>query len=42
MTRQGWDPLHWMGLAWMRAAIALSLWAGRRLRRGGRPQVHHA
>jgi len=25
----GFAPLHWVGLAWMAAAIALSLWAGR-------------
>lgn len=42
MTRQGYGPLHWMGLAWMLAAIALSVWAGRRLRSGARPQPRHA
>ncbi|MBL8351185.1 MAG: MFS transporter [Burkholderiaceae bacterium] len=42
MNRQGWGPLHWIGLAWMLAAIALSLWAGRRLRSGAQPQPHHA
>ncbi len=26
----GYAPLHWFGLAWIAAAIALSLWAGRR------------
>ncbi|MEO8807122.1 MAG: MFS transporter [Burkholderiaceae bacterium] len=26
----GFTPLHWVGLAWMAAAITLSLWAGRR------------
>jgi predicted MFS family arabinose efflux permease len=26
----GFAPLHWVGLAWMLAAIALSLWAGAR------------
>ena len=31
VARQGFGPLHWVGLAWMAAAIALSLWAGRRL-----------
>ena len=42
MTPFGYGPLHWMGLAWMLAAIALSLWAGRRMRRGARPQQRHA
>jgi len=26
----GYAPLNWFGLAWLLAAIALSLWAGRR------------
>lgn len=34
MTAAGWGPLHWMGLAWMLAAVALSAWATRRLVRG--------
>ena len=25
----GFEPLHWVGLGWMMAAIAVSLWAGR-------------
>jgi hypothetical protein len=25
----GYGPLNWVGLAWVIAAIALSLWAGR-------------
>jgi hypothetical protein len=36
VARFGFDPLHWVGLARMAAAIALRLWAGRRL--AGRPQ----
>lgn len=28
----GWRPLHWAGLCWMAAAMALSLWAARRMR----------
>jgi predicted MFS family arabinose efflux permease len=35
MVAQGYGPLNWMGLAWLMAALALSLWAGRRLRAGG-------
>lgn len=31
IARQGFGPLHWVGLAWMAAAIVLSVWAGRRL-----------
>jgi predicted MFS family arabinose efflux permease len=31
LARQGFGPLHWVGLAWMAAAIVLSVWAGRRL-----------
>jgi predicted MFS family arabinose efflux permease len=27
----GYAPLHWLGVAWMAAAIAASLWAGRRM-----------
>jgi predicted MFS family arabinose efflux permease len=34
MTAAGWGPLHWMGLAWMLAAVALSVWATRRLAHG--------
>src|SRR5678815_3990185 len=26
----GYAPLHWIGAAWMAAAITLSLWVGRR------------
>ncbi len=31
----GYGPLSWVGLAWMLVCVALSLWASRRLRRGG-------
>lgn len=34
MTAAGWGPLHWMGLAWMLAAVGLSAWATRRQMRG--------
>jgi hypothetical protein len=27
----GYGPLNWCGLAWLLVAIALSLWAGRRV-----------
>ena len=30
----GYAPLNWVGLAWMAAAISLSLWAGRRAAKG--------
>jgi predicted MFS family arabinose efflux permease len=30
IAHAGYAPLHWFGLAWMAAAIAVSLWAGRR------------
>ena len=30
----GFAPLNWVGLAWVAAAIALSLWAGRRSAKG--------
>ncbi len=36
MAQQGFGPLHWVGLAWMLAALALSQWAARR-NRGSRP-----
>lgn len=29
IAASGFDPLHWFALAWMVAALALSLWAGR-------------
>ena len=28
------EPLHWVGLVWLVAAITLSLWASRRAARG--------
>jgi predicted MFS family arabinose efflux permease len=28
----GYAPLHWLGLAWMMAALAVSMWAARRTR----------
>ena len=31
----GFAPLNWIGLAWLVAAITLSLWAGRRAAKGG-------
>ena len=31
IAQQGFGLLHWVGLAWMAAAIGLSLWAARRL-----------
>ena len=30
ISHGGYAPLHWVGLAWIVAAIVLSLWAGRR------------
>jgi predicted MFS family arabinose efflux permease len=30
IANHGFEPLNWVGLAWMVAAITLSLWAGRR------------
>ena len=33
MAQGGYGPLHWMGLGWMLAALALSLWAGRQMLR---------
>ena len=33
MAQGGYGPLHWMGLGWMLAALALSLWAGRQMMR---------
>lgn len=30
ISHGGYAPLHWVGLAWIAAAIVLSLWAGRR------------
>lgn len=32
IATRGWDGLHLAGLAWLLAAIALSLWAARRMR----------
>jgi predicted MFS family arabinose efflux permease len=34
VARQGFGPLHWIGLAWMLAAVALSLWAQARMKTG--------
>jgi predicted MFS family arabinose efflux permease len=34
VARQGFGPLHWMGLAWMLAAMALSQWAQGRMSTG--------
>jgi predicted MFS family arabinose efflux permease len=34
MTAHGYDPLHWAGLAWLLAAMALSVWAARQMARG--------
>jgi predicted MFS family arabinose efflux permease len=42
MTAAGWGPLHWMGLAWMLAAVALSVWATRRLARGSAAETRLA
>jgi predicted MFS family arabinose efflux permease len=33
IATHGWDELHLAGLAWLLAAITLSLWAARRMRR---------
>jgi predicted MFS family arabinose efflux permease len=33
MAQGGYGPLHWMGLGWMLAALALSLWAARQMAR---------
>ena len=33
MAARGYAPLHWVGLAWMLGAIALSVWAARRMAR---------
>lgn len=32
IAHQGYAPLSWLGLAWLIAAISLSLWAGRRVK----------
>ncbi len=34
MAPFGYGPLHWVGLAWLLAAIALSVWAARRMAAG--------
>ncbi len=34
MAQSGYGPLHWVGLAWMLAAIGLSVWAARRMAAG--------
>jgi predicted MFS family arabinose efflux permease len=34
MAEAGYGPLHWLGAAWMLAAVALSRWAARRLAAG--------
>jgi predicted MFS family arabinose efflux permease len=31
--RDAYGPIHWVGLAWTLAALAVSLWAARRMRR---------
>lgn len=33
VARGGYGPLHWVGLAWMLGAVALSAWAARRMAR---------
>ncbi|OYU98049.1 MAG: MFS transporter [Burkholderiales bacterium PBB5] len=33
IASQGYGALHWVGLAWMLAALGLSVWAARRLQR---------
>ncbi|MED5619385.1 MFS transporter [Ideonella sp. BN130291] len=33
LARHGFAPLHWVALGWLLVALALSLWAGRRLLR---------
>ncbi len=33
LAQVGFGPLHWMGLGWMLLALALSLWAARRVAR---------
>ena len=30
-AREGFGPIHWVGLAWLLAALALSTWAARRM-----------
>ena len=35
ITHAGFAPLNWVGLAWLMAALSLSLWAGRRAAKGG-------
>jgi predicted MFS family arabinose efflux permease len=37
----GYGPLHWVGLAWLLAAIALSLWAARRMAAEARAGAAH-
>ena len=35
VARSGYGALHWVGLAWMLAALALSVWAAQRMVRAG-------
>ena len=35
VAHSGYDALHWVGLAWLLAALALSAWAARRMHQGG-------
>nr|WP_246312344.1 MFS transporter [Aquabacterium terrae] len=41
VAQAGFGPLHWVGLAWMSAAIALSVWAARRMAATPRPAPAH-
>ena len=41
VAQAGFGPLHWIGLAWMVCAIALSLWAARRMAGGPRIAAAH-
>lgn len=41
VAQHGFGPLHWVGLAWMLAAIALSLWATRRMATHALPATAH-
>jgi predicted MFS family arabinose efflux permease len=41
VAQAGFGPLHWIGLAWMACAIALSLWAARRMASAPRIATAH-
>lgn len=41
VAQAGFGPLHWIGLAWMLCAIALSVWAARRMAAAPRVAAAH-